>query len=302
VKAPQTQSPEDQLLVQFQGMIAEYERAQILERSRRGKRHRAKQGEVSDLSGAPYGYRYVRKTEGCAAFYEVDETQAQVVRQVFDLYTAQALSIGAITRRLNELAVPTRKEHACWERSTIWAMLRNPAYRGMACFGKTGVRATRQEPCHACGPSTSARCAHHTKRRGASGSRSCAAWWLSVRSIWRRNACKTTRSSHPQYGGAQHLHGWCIAPIAATRCIDSTRSSAPRSTTDACPDAWRYQGGHAAQSRSELICWRTLSGARSRDCSKTALIQAELTRRVEASVHLIRQSTTDRIERELFPE
>ena len=40
VKSPQGNSPEDQLLVQFQGMIAEYERAQILERSRRGKRHR----------------------------------------------------------------------------------------------------------------------------------------------------------------------------------------------------------------------------------------------------------------------
>ena len=91
-------------------MIAEYERAQILERSRRGKRHRAKQGQLSVLSGAPYGYRYVRKTEDRAAYYEVIDTQAEVVRQVFDLYTAQALSIGAITRRLNELAVPT-SEH-----------------------------------------------------------------------------------------------------------------------------------------------------------------------------------------------
>src|SRR5215469_15255681 len=56
VKSPPGNSPEDQLLVQFQGMIAEYERAQILERSRRGKRHRAHAGEVSVLSGAPYGY------------------------------------------------------------------------------------------------------------------------------------------------------------------------------------------------------------------------------------------------------
>ena len=52
IKAPHSGTPEDQLLIQFQGMIAEYERAQILERSRRGKRHRAKQGEVSVLSGA----------------------------------------------------------------------------------------------------------------------------------------------------------------------------------------------------------------------------------------------------------
>src|SRR6266853_5556224 len=63
IKAPQGCSAEDQLLVQFQGMIAEYERAQILERSRRGKRHRAQAGEVSVMSGAPYGYRYIRKTD-----------------------------------------------------------------------------------------------------------------------------------------------------------------------------------------------------------------------------------------------
>ena len=47
MKAPKSETPEDQLLLQFQGMIAEYERAQILERSRRGKRHRARQGQVS---------------------------------------------------------------------------------------------------------------------------------------------------------------------------------------------------------------------------------------------------------------
>src|SRR5207249_6003101 len=63
VRAPQGASAEDQLLVQFQGMIAEYERAQILERSRRGKRHRAQAGEISVMSGAPYGYRYIRKSD-----------------------------------------------------------------------------------------------------------------------------------------------------------------------------------------------------------------------------------------------
>src|SRR5271165_2406591 len=42
-------SPEERLLVQFQGMIAEYERAQIAERTRRGKRHRAKTGCVNVL-------------------------------------------------------------------------------------------------------------------------------------------------------------------------------------------------------------------------------------------------------------
>jgi site-specific DNA recombinase len=140
MKSPAGSTPEDQLLVQFQGMIAEYERAQIAERSRRGKRYKAQQGVVNVLSGAPYGYRYVRKSDGCAAYYEVIETEAAVVRMVFDIYTQQGLSINAIARMLNERQIPTRSAAARWERSTVWAMLRNPAYRGKACYGKTELR------------------------------------------------------------------------------------------------------------------------------------------------------------------
>jgi site-specific DNA recombinase len=50
-------SPEDELLLQVQGRVAEYARAKILERSRRGKRHAAHGGNVTVMSGAPYGYR-----------------------------------------------------------------------------------------------------------------------------------------------------------------------------------------------------------------------------------------------------
>jgi site-specific DNA recombinase len=137
VKAPQGSSAEDQLLVQFQGMIAEYERAQILERSRRGKRHRAQSGEVSVMSGAPYGYRYIRKTDEAPAAYAVLEDEARVVRRIYEMYTVEGLSIGEITRRINAEGIPTRKASARWERSTVWAVLRNSAYRGVACFGKT---------------------------------------------------------------------------------------------------------------------------------------------------------------------
>src|SRR6202042_1273181 len=137
VKASQTATAEDQLLVQFQGMIAEYERAQILERSRRGKRHRAQSGEVSVMSGAPYGYCYIRKTDEAPAAYTVLEAEARVVQRVYEMYTVEGLSIGEITRRINAEGIPTRKASARWERSTVWAVLRNSAYRGVACFGKT---------------------------------------------------------------------------------------------------------------------------------------------------------------------
>jgi hypothetical protein len=128
---------EDQLVVQFQGMIAEYERAQIIERSRRGKRHRVQQGTINVLSGAPYGYRYVKKPDSATAYYEVIEAEADVVRLIFDTYTKDGLSINAIARLLNDRRIPTRRGSSRWERSTVWAMLRNPAYQGKACFGKT---------------------------------------------------------------------------------------------------------------------------------------------------------------------
>jgi site-specific DNA recombinase len=137
LKSAGGETPEERLMLQFQGMIAEYERAQIAERSRRGKRYRAKSGCVNVLSGAPYGYRYVKKSEQAQAYYEVLEPQAEVIRKVFAWYTQDLLSIGAIARRLNEEKIPTRKGQSLWERSTVWAMLRNPAYQGTACFGKT---------------------------------------------------------------------------------------------------------------------------------------------------------------------
>jgi site-specific DNA recombinase len=67
-------SAEDDLLLQVQGMIAEDERAKILERSRRGRRHAARSGLVSALGAAPFGYRYVtRAVGGGVARFEVIE-------------------------------------------------------------------------------------------------------------------------------------------------------------------------------------------------------------------------------------
>ena len=133
-------TPEDELLRQFQGMIAEYERAQIAERTRRGKLHRARGGSQAVMSSAPYGYRYVKKTDHCDAYWQIDEAEAQVVREVFARYVNDGTSIGELARWLTERSIPTRTGKAGWDRSSVWAMLRNPAYRGQAAFGKTKTR------------------------------------------------------------------------------------------------------------------------------------------------------------------
>jgi site-specific DNA recombinase len=137
VNGPQGDRPEDALLVQFPGMIAEYEKAQIIERTRRGKAHRARQGSVNVLSGAPYGYRYVRKSDHAEARYELVEPEASTVRELFGRYTQETCSIADLARWLSEEQIPTRTGKDRWDRSTVWGMLRNPAYAGRAAFAKT---------------------------------------------------------------------------------------------------------------------------------------------------------------------
>ena len=131
-------SPEDDLLLQVQGMVAEYERAKILERSRRGKLHAARRGSVNVLAGAPYGYRYVSKLEGGgAARYEVVLEEARVVRQMFEWVGRERCSLAEVCRRLKRQGVRSPKGKDVWDRTTVWGILKNPAYQGAARFGKT---------------------------------------------------------------------------------------------------------------------------------------------------------------------
>ena len=131
-------SPEDDLLLQVQGMMAEYERAKIVERHRRGKLHAARAGVVNVLAGAPYGYRYIDKHAGGGqARYEILPDEARVVRQVFDWVGRDRLTIGEVCRRLTQAGERTRTGRPVWERSVVGGILHNPAYQGSAAFGKT---------------------------------------------------------------------------------------------------------------------------------------------------------------------
>ncbi len=135
-------SAEDQLLVQVQGVIAEYERAKIMERSRRGKLHKARIGSVNVLSGAPYGYLYVRKSVDAPARYNVALHEARIVRKIFESVVRDRMSLSAVARMLNEQKVPPRRGakqggEPSWRAGAIREVLLNPSYMGQAAFGKT---------------------------------------------------------------------------------------------------------------------------------------------------------------------
>jgi site-specific DNA recombinase len=142
-------TPEDQLLLQVQGMVAEYERAKLLERCRRGKLHTARQGCVNALAGAPYGYRYVRKADGGGtARYDVVLEEARIVQQIFDWVGRERVALAEVCRRLQQRGIRTRTGKVRWDSSTIGDMLRNPAYKGTAVYGRwrLGPRRPRLRP------------------------------------------------------------------------------------------------------------------------------------------------------------
>lgn len=143
------ENPESQLLLQMQGMIAEYERSKIMERHRRGKIHAAKKGSVNVLAVAPYGYRYIDKHTGQGeASFEVIDNEAEVIRKMFNWVGKDRLTIGEVIRLLNRDKISTKKGKMWWDRSTVWYMLKNPTYKGQAAFGrrKTGVRLSYIRP------------------------------------------------------------------------------------------------------------------------------------------------------------
>jgi site-specific DNA recombinase len=137
IRNPEADTPEQALMVQVQGVIAEYERAQTAERTRRGKLHRARTGQVSVLGRAPYGYRYLSKAEHAAAAYAVDAAQAAVVSRIFHRYAAGGISMRALAQELSRDQIPSPQGRPQWDAGTLGRMLRNPAYAGRACFGKS---------------------------------------------------------------------------------------------------------------------------------------------------------------------
>src|SRR3954453_15865224 len=145
---PVGNSAEDELLVQVQGVIAEYERAKIQERGRRGKRHAAQRGAVSVFSTAPYGYRYIAKSPTTAARFEVLPEEAAVVQELFAWVVHERCSLREACRRLEKQRIATRSGRHVWEAATVRGILRNPAYRGQAAYGKTriGERRARLRP------------------------------------------------------------------------------------------------------------------------------------------------------------
>ena len=93
------------------------------------------------------------RAKGDGRCVQIEDSQAAVVRQMFKWVGCDRLSLGEVTRRLQAQGIKTATGRDCWDRSTVLGMLKNPAYTGLAAFGKTRVgprrvqlRASRGQP------------------------------------------------------------------------------------------------------------------------------------------------------------
>ena len=132
---PISDTPEDQLLLGVQGLIAEYEKAKILERTRRGRIHKAKEKGIVG-SVPPYGYNYIKRSREREGYYEVSEKEAEVVKLIFDLYL-KLQSLHQVKKELYKRGVRTRKGGLVWADSTIHRVLTNEAYTGRGYYNRT---------------------------------------------------------------------------------------------------------------------------------------------------------------------
>jgi site-specific DNA recombinase len=124
-------TPQGKLLTQMQGMMAEYERAQILERTRRGRLEKARRGEFLPWAYRCYGYHYLPKRHGCLPQVVIDLEEAEVVRHLYRLLVEEHLSCRQITKRLNEAHLPTPSgQNQVWQPATVRNILTNQVAGG----------------------------------------------------------------------------------------------------------------------------------------------------------------------------
>jgi site-specific DNA recombinase len=132
---PLDDDPEARLLIQVQGVIAEYEKAKFAERERRGKLYRARAGEVLSRK-VPYGYRRVPRGPDGPAHVVVHEPEATVVRRIFSEFLA-GRAIRRIVIDLSAERVTSPDGKAQWVLATVGRMLRNEAYVGRLYWNRT---------------------------------------------------------------------------------------------------------------------------------------------------------------------
>lgn len=124
-QAVDTSKPMGKFVFQILGIIAEWEREAIVQRTKSGRYARYKEGKWGP--GQPlYGYVYNRETKKL----ETKKDEAAVVKRIYGAYVFDRLGMEQIARLLNIDHVKPRQQSRLWHKAAVRYVLTHPAYKG----------------------------------------------------------------------------------------------------------------------------------------------------------------------------
>jgi len=131
-KLPNGNGPMDNLMINVLGSFAEFERAIIADRLRRGKIHKVKvRGQfLGHIPAYGYDYIHLNKNTREQGVLKINENENKIVKMIFHWVGHENISGREVVRRLTEMKIPTRKGKNIWGKSTVLRILKNENYLG----------------------------------------------------------------------------------------------------------------------------------------------------------------------------
>src|SRR4051812_17570150 len=140
---PMSQDPHDQLLLQIRGAVAEYERALIAERTRRGRQRQFRAGKMLPWTRPPYGYRMAADRPRDPSGVYLDPAEAAVVAEMFAWYLQGRRTLLGLVNHLHEMGVASPTGKPFWGIASVRGVLTNPVYTGRIYAGRNRYRVPR---------------------------------------------------------------------------------------------------------------------------------------------------------------
>jgi site-specific DNA recombinase len=207
---PSEDTPEGRLLLNVRGVIAEYERTKIIERTLRGRREKARRGLIPGGT-PPFGYRMDPANSGR---WVIKDDEADVVRLIFRMVTEEQRSIRQVTVELRRLGLRPQRA-AAWERASVQAILRNEAYAGRAHFRSGGEDILITVPALTTPETFEQARAQLVRNRVVMPGRPSAHFWL-LKGLVRCGLCGRRYLGDPSHGRRYYRCGW--HDVYSNRC------------------------------------------------------------------------------------
>jgi site-specific DNA recombinase len=140
---PLGQDPQDHLLVQIRGAVAEYERTLLADRMRRGRQMKLQAGVLLPWTVPPYGYRLHPDRPRDPAGVQIESTEGAIVPELFVRYLEDGGTLLGLAKDLLQRGIKSPRGHPRWSAASLHGLLSNPVYTGKLYVGRTRARPAR---------------------------------------------------------------------------------------------------------------------------------------------------------------